>query len=439
MCPRDRLPVLSLSDLQTTPSLSAEAALKEGGGAPLTTIVTARPNGSSAERHAALCVALAVAEGWRDAGADALIVVDDCGASVDFWSSMQALVHATQPASAQQQAEGEDASDPEKLVEMDGMLISAAAANRRRFLANFLQRCANLNEAEGGGSLTLIGAMVSAPGAYAFGAGSATSAAAAAMSAKKQTSAYANLSPEQRAKLLAAIEKKAAEAKEKEAAAHAAAGPGVVSRPVIEEFMSVADGQIFLQRRPSGSAGWLVSPRDSISRIGLDAASPALRTLGCIQLRLDLAQADDSSVFAGQAGGAAAKEQARAERLRALLCQQRGQPRSLSEQVAMLLALRHPVCDGVAPEVRVMRHKTIHPACACVFSFSGSESTDPLPHRRPQAMNAALLEVFAGVRANAEAAAALEEVEKTGKLSAAASAAISKALDGVRIGGGAKK
>lgn len=248
-----------------------------------TTVVTVQPTACSAERHAALCVALAVAEGWRDAGCDALIVIDNCGASVDFWQSMQTVVTATLPLSART----EDSNDPEKMVEMDGMLISAAAANRRRFLANFLQRCARLSPAEGGGSLTLIGSLAVAPGAYAFGAGSATSAAAAA---KKSAPAYANLSPEQRAKLLAALEKAASAQKEKETAALAAAGPGTVSRPVIEEFMSVTDGQIFLQRRTTPDGGWVMSPRDSISRIGLDAAAPALRSLGCIQLRLDLAQ-----------------------------------------------------------------------------------------------------------------------------------------------------
>lgn len=47
-----------------------------------------------------------------------------------------------------------------------------------------------------------------------------------------------------------------------------------------------------------------------------------------------------------------------------------------------------------------------------------------------------MVEVLAGLRANAEAAAALEEVENSGKLSAEASSTISKALEGVRIGGG---
>ena len=73
--------------------------------------------------------------------------------------------------------------------------------------------------------------------------------------------------------------------------------------------MSVADGQLFLQQR-NGSAGWVVSPRDSVSRIGGDAAAPALRSLGALQMRLDLAQALhlparlSSILFAGRGGHA---------------------------------------------------------------------------------------------------------------------------------------
>lgn len=57
---------------------------------------------------------------------------------------------------------------------------------------------------------------------------------------------------------------------------------------VVEEFMSIADGQVVLQRE-SGSGRVTVDPQASVSRIGSRAYPPALADLA-VQLRFELAQ-----------------------------------------------------------------------------------------------------------------------------------------------------
>jgi len=277
-----------------------------------------------------LCAAFALAEAWRDEGGHALLALDDCGPAAAFWAACTALVPA--PVAAAE-------SSAEQLVEFDGMLVSASAAERRRFFSTFLQRCARLNAEKGGGSLTLLALLESGPGAYRFGA-----AQLAAAQAARRAAAYGTLSEEQRRKLLAALEARAAPD-------GAAAAQGAVSRPVIEEFMSVSDGQLFLQRAagPDGAFGgaWSLSARDSVSRIGLEAAAGALRAAGCGSARLELAQADDAEAFAAGAGGAA---QAAASRLQAALAQRAGAPALLSSQVLLLLALRGGLCSSLQPQ-----------------------------------------------------------------------------------------
>jgi F0F1-type ATP synthase alpha subunit len=57
---------------------------------------------------------------------------------------------------------------------------------------------------------------------------------------------------------------------------------------VVEEFMSIADGQVVLQRE-AGSGRVSVDPQASVSRIGSRAYPPALADLA-VQLRFELAQ-----------------------------------------------------------------------------------------------------------------------------------------------------
>jgi F-type H+-transporting ATPase subunit alpha len=309
------------------------------------TLVLAGPRGASpGVSFLALCASFALGEAWRDAGRDALLVVDTSQPAVAFWAAAAALVPAPEGGATLSEAD---------LVQLDGMLVSASAAERRRFFSSFLQRCARLNAEKGGGSLTLLAVLATAPGAYAFGSGALAAAQAELSAARRKMASYATLGEEQKRKLLAALEAKVAQAQGQQASPPGEAPPGTVSRPVVEEFMSVSDGQIFLQRAaatasPGPQAGWYtMSPRDSVSRIGLEAAAPALRSAGSGAARLELAQADDADAFA--AGEAAAmKVQRSAARLRAALSQPPGRPSALSQQVLILLALRAGACPDAA-------------------------------------------------------------------------------------------
>ena len=311
------------------------------------TLVLAGPKGASpGVSFLALCASFALGEAWRDAGRDALLVMDTAQPAVAFWAAAAALVPAPEGGATLSEAD---------LVQLDGMLVSASAAERRRFFSSFLQRCARLNAEKGGGSLTLLAVLATAPGAYAFGSGALAAAQAELSAVRRKLASYATLGEEQKRKLLAALEAKVAQAQGQQAPPPGEAGcpPGTVSRPVVEEFMSVSDGQIFLQRSAASAetgpqAGWYaMSPRDSVSRIGLEAAAPALRSAGSGAARLELAQADDADAFA--AGEAAAmKVQRSTARLRAALSQPPGRPAALSQQVLILLALRAGACPDVA-------------------------------------------------------------------------------------------
>ena len=353
----------------------ADAARAAGPG----TVVVAAPPGAGPDlAFLTLCAGLALAEAWRDSGVDALVVVDDCSFADAYWAACSALVPAptAQPGSSQ-----------EEMVEFDGMLVSASAAERRRFFSSFLQRAARLNADHGGGSLTLLSLLTPPPGAYRFGASALAAAQAELSAARRKLASYTTLSEEQKRKLLAALEAKADAAAATDAAAVAARPEGTVSRPIVEEFMSVSDGQVFLQPGPGGRFGgaWLVSPRDSVSRIGLEAAAPALRAAGSASARLELAQADDADAFAA---GAAGEANVAAARLRAAIQQSAGAPAALSQQVALLLAVRSGACDRVAPD----------------------------------AVPAAIAALLARVRAQPDVAAALADIDATGGLSAATQA-----------------
>jgi len=332
-----------------------------------------------------LCASFALAEAWRDEGAHALLALDDCSPAASFWAACTELVPA--PVAS-------PGSSDEQLVEFDGMLVSASAAERRRFFSTFLQRCARLNGERGGGSLTLLALLESPPGAYRFGSGELAAAQAQAAQ-QRSVAAYQTLSPELQARLREALAAKAAAASAAAASAASLAPASAVSRPVIEEFMSVSDGQIFLQRA-AGEDGlfggsWALSARDSVSRIGLEAAASALRTAGCGAARLELAQLDDADAFATGGGGAA---QAAAERLRSALVQRAGSPARLSSQVLLLLALRRGACS----------------------------------HLDPDAVQPALARMEAAVRAEPAMQALLQEIDRTGELTADAQAALLGAL-----------
>lgn len=101
--------------------------------------------------------------------------------------------------------------DTSHMVELNGMLVSAAAAQRRQFLSSLIQRAAKMKPELGGGSLTLV---LSLPGMPATGerALAQTRRANGSNGAEPDMSKYQHLSEEMKAKLAAALRAKAAAA-----------------------------------------------------------------------------------------------------------------------------------------------------------------------------------------------------------------------------------
>ncbi|GLC68001.1 hypothetical protein PLESTF_000633300 [Pleodorina starrii] len=285
-----------------------------------------------------------------------------------------------------------DEGDDGALVEYEGMLVSGAVAQRRGFLSTFFMRAAKMSRSNGGGSMSLLPLV---PGTCATG-----------VSKRIDMSKYKTLSPEQLAKLEAALRAKMLA---EELAAGAGAGEEELVTEVVEEFISIADGQVVLDRRarqqqqgqqqgeaaaasPSAAApqvesqsarvpAYSVNPKLSITRIGTRAYYKALEQLAP-QVRLDLAQADDARRFGGAASASTSfatssaasgsslsgsmdlpggggggrlsavdlRADAMARRLAAALLQEPGRPASLAEQVATLFAVQRGFADGVPPE-----------------------------------------------------------------------------------------
>lgn len=174
-------------------------------------VVVCPPRASPGVAFVSMCAAFAVAEGVRDAGGDALLVLDDARCAVDLWTAATLLLPAQVPHA------GDD------MVAFEGMLIAASSAERRAFFSSVLQRAARLAPDHGGGSLTLLALLPSRVGAYAFGAGRAASGRARTDVARRSGAAYATLSPQLKAKLLAALHAE----DEREALQAAQSGEGV--------------------------------------------------------------------------------------------------------------------------------------------------------------------------------------------------------------------
>jgi F-type H+-transporting ATPase subunit alpha len=361
------------------------------------TIVTAPAGAPLGERYVALCAAAAIAERARDGGGDALLVVDDGGCLPEMWERVTAALASLGPAVAEEDAlgavktkekdgegaaeaaaaadgprpsppptsspPGDEGSADEALVEYEGMLVSAAAAARRRFFASLLQRAAKLTPRLGGGSLTMALVLpgVPASGRRVGGGGDASaSSSSSSDSPAIDLDSYTTLSPVQREKMAAALAaraKKAAAGAKGGSPTGASAGGGVRTE-VIEEFMSIADGQAVCVRG-DGDAAYAIDPASSVSRIGARAYPPALRTLGPA-VRLELAQAVDVARTLGPSAGSlspaevaslagprAAAALIRADRVRAALTQPSGHPVPVEEEAVTLHALAAGWLDAV--------------------------------------------------------------------------------------------
>jgi F-type H+-transporting ATPase subunit alpha len=367
--------------------------LRAHGCMEYTTVVAATADRPLGEQYAAMLAACSMAEATRDAGGHALVVLNDVSVMVRVWEKITvALVGlgttpleadadalavlaeqttpttptpTTPPEGAADAAEGQGGGSAaaaaagegeqggaaaagggggdDDLVEYEGTLVSAAAAQRRRFFSSVIQRAAKMHRRLRGGSLT---SLLVVPGQPASGR---------ARRAREQVQRYRHLSEAQKRKLLAALE--AAEAPPPSAqpaqpAARAAGPPQELRTEVVEEFMSIADGQVVLRAGLDGPTGGVsVDPQLSISRIGSRAYHPAVAALAT-QVRVALAQAEDAARFAA-GGGAEAEGAARARRRAAVLAAAVPQPQRsvcpLEAQVAQLVALQRGMLDAVPP------------------------------------------------------------------------------------------
>ena len=324
---------------------AAFATLEEQGAVDFT-VVSCAPDASLAERYAATCAAFAVAEGARGEGKDVLLVLDDFTGLVGFSRDMARL--SPQLEMAEDDSEG--APSAEQMVEYEGMIINALLAERRRFLGMTLQRVARLNDKLGGGSLTLLGVMYHEAGAYrgkrASDKNSGTVGEASSVVIPELPAGFEAMPEATKAKIEAAIEKRklaaesarAARAERDAALAAAPENDFTQPRPLVEEFMSITDGQVFVESF-SRERGWGVSVKDSVSRIGSPGAAGALTSLNVLQLRLDVMQADDMSVFGGD-GAEKDGMRSRSSAIRGFLRQAPGSAARLSQQTVGLYALQ---------------------------------------------------------------------------------------------------
>ena len=307
--------------------------LEADGAMAHTTIVTCNTNASEGERYAATCTAFAIAEGARATGQDVLLVLDDFTGLVNFTTDMSRMApQLNVPEGTQEQME-----------EYEGMLISASLAERRRFLGMTLQRIARLNDKLKGGSITLMGVMYHPKGAYkkTFKSGIEGAGAGGAVlpSSVDSIAGFADMPPAIQEKLRKALEAKAAAAAAKTASeGELPESKFVQSRPMVEEFMSITDGQVFVDSYDP-QEGWIISAKDSVSRIGAPGAAGPFRSLNFLQLRLDLMQSDDMGTF-GCAGDEKIKLRTRSEAIRGFLKQKQGDVSTLAEQTIGLFAIQ---------------------------------------------------------------------------------------------------
>eukprot|EP00884_Botryococcus_braunii_P012711 jgi/Botrbrau1/21440/Bobra.0216s0048.1 len=316
--------------------LQAALRLFERKGAmPYTCIISAPEGSPLGEQYAALATACSVAERVRDSGAAALVILDDVSCMVRMWERITVALAELGMESAGLDQANTPQQDEDQLVEYEGMLVSAAAAQRRRFFASLIQRAAKMNKSLGAGSMTLL--MV-APGMPATGQSAPS----------LDPAQYQTLAPELRDKLLTALAGKAQQPQDPAAEAPAAC----VRTEVIEEFMSITDGQIVVHKQDDVV---LVDPELSISRIGVRAYPPAMKSLAP-QIRFELVQAADSLRFSANAEDPIAQKKATyAAQVSAALAQAPGRPVPLEEQVATLYAIQKGFLLDIEPSKVALR------------------------------------------------------------------------------------
>ncbi|KAL4448343.1 hypothetical protein ABPG75_005562 [Micractinium tetrahymenae] len=377
--------------------------LRSLGCLEYTTVVAATGDRPLGEQYAAMLTACSIGERIRDEGGHSLVVLNDASVMVNMWEmityAMASLGAAAQAATEEDveevkkgQAVAEEmsagassapdndassaASSEDELVEYEGMLVSAAAAQRRRFFSSLIQRAAKMHRRLRGGTMTLL---LVTPGVPASGE---------VRRAREKIEAYKHLAPQQKAKLLAALE-----AKEAAAGGGRQPGPQELRTEVVEELMSITDGQVVLKPgRDAVTGGVTVDPQLSVSRIGSRAYHPAMEALAP-QVRLDLAQAVDAARFSTSMDDPAAeKAMLRAAIVAAALPQLPHTSLPLEAQVVQLLALLRGFLDGTPPEQAAARLDSLAAAAVAAAPAAVAELAES--RRLTAAAEAALLEAL---------------------------------------------
>ena len=208
----------------------------------------------------------ALGEATRDAGEHSLVVLDGLEGVYQSWLAIQRLeTELTAQAIDALSASRREGESQEDLVEVNGMLVSAVAAKRRRFFSAILQRAAKLAASdEGAGTMTLIPIVSGRP------ADGRASSARAALDRP-------GLSEDLRRKLEAKLGADAPGAENVGASgAGQAEGWGALPMEVVEELMSIADGHC--DATWDGAAGtFSLNPSGTLTRVGSGRTSdPAL-------------------------------------------------------------------------------------------------------------------------------------------------------------------
>ena len=172
-----------------------------------------------------------------------------------------------------------------------------------------------------------------------------------AKKAREKIMQYRHLSDDQKAKLLTALEVESSAEEDAAAVRKNPKGPvpEELRTEVVEEFMSITDGQIVLRAvRDEATGGVSVNPQLSLSRIGSRAYAPAMADLAP-QVRFELAQAEDAQKYAagGKLDPAAQRAQRRANVIAAALPQPQRTVCPLEVQIVHLLALKKGLLDEI--------------------------------------------------------------------------------------------
>ena len=353
--------------------------LRMGGCMSYTTVVAATSDRSLGEQFAAISMACSIAERVRNEGQDSLVVLNDVGAMVKLWEAI--TVGMATLGSVAVEIMKDDLSevgenDEGELVEYEGMLVSVAAAQRRRFFSNLIQRCARLHKRLLGGSMT---GLFVVPGSPASGV---------KPHVKDKISKYKHLTPAQKEKLLHALE-------QNDPSMGEIASPHDLRTEVVEEFMSMTDGQIVLKgARDEASGGVLIDPQLSVSRIGARAYAPAIAELASL-IRFELAQATDAQKYAANSATDPLTRKAlkRAAVVTAALPQEEGSSCPLEHQVIQLMAVQQGLFDEIPPQfvASLLKKVTGEVASLCPRALAEIAETKKLSNSSKAAILAALM------------------------------------------------